>query len=193
MPGHVRRRYPLPSENQVEVPMIPRPLLIASGLLAVVVSCTTTPVKVGRVPVKAGARFTTAYLDISQVDVPPRPTRAKAPLCLENRGDGYAVVQYIVDASGMPREVQCVEASDAVLGRAAETTIARWRFDAAQKGGRAVASRMEQRFEFRFAKDFSLRGSPVGNPAPAVTRYAEETPTYSSAGDPFDRGTYQHQ
>ncbi len=173
--------------------MKPKAPLIASGLLAVVVGCTTTPIKVSRVPVKAGARFTIAYLDISKVDVPPRPTRAMVPPYLENRGDGYAVVEYIVDASGMPREVQCVEASDAVLGRSAETTIARWRFDAAEKGGKTVAARMEQRFEFRFVKDFSLRGSPVSNPAPAVTRYAEEIPTYSSAGDPFDRGTYQHQ
>jgi len=171
----------------------PSPLLIAASLLAFVAACATTPVEISRVPIRADAHFTIASLSLSEVDVPPRPTRATAPPYLENRGDGYAVVQYIVDAGGNPREVQCVEASDAVLGRAAETAIAQWRFDAAEKGGRAVAAKMEQRFEFRLVKAITRLGSPVGNPAPAPTRYAEEIPTYSSAGDPFDRGTYQQE
>ncbi len=144
--------------------MSPKLPFVTVGLLAVVAGCATTPAEVTRVPTKADARFTMAYLDASQVDVPPRPTRAMAPPFVRHRGDGYAIVQYLVDTAGTPREVQCVEASDAMLGRAAETTIAQWRFDAAEKDGRAVASRMEQRFEFRHVKPYAELGSPAGDP-----------------------------
>jgi hypothetical protein len=153
--------------------MKPKPILIAAGLLAVVAGCTTTPVKVSSVPIKTEARFTIAHLEMSQVDLPPKLTKAVPPqsasglLVMDGElfaGDsidnGYAIVQLIVDTWGIPREVQCVEASNARLARDAEALVAQLRYSPAKRSGGAVAVRFEQQIRF---------DGPLSAPSPCAT------------------------
>ncbi len=139
------------------------PLLMASALLAVLAGCTTT--KGSRAPMKADAHFTIAHFKMSQVDVPPEVASAAAfDFPLDLSGDavaGYATVQFIIDQDGMPREVQCVEASDAEFARAAAATVTNSRFCPGQKGGEAVATMVEERFKVGYgAHAINIR---VGN------------------------------
>ncbi len=130
-------------------------ILVAASLLAVVTGCTTTPVKVSRAPIKADAHFTIPYLEASQVDVPAKATRTVAPRLpmpsSDNDLDEYAIMLFIVDAGGIPREVQWIEASNADIARAAAAAVAEWRFAPAQKGGKAVAMKMQVPLIFHIA------------------------------------------
>ncbi len=130
-------------------------LLISAGLLALVAGCTTTPVEVSHAPMAADAHFTIPYLELSQVDVPPQPIKtAPARLAIlnaERDHSGYVKVQFIVDAAGIPREVQWVEASDAVFARAAVAATAKWRFSPAKRDGRPVAVKMELPFAYQWS------------------------------------------
>jgi len=65
----------------------------------------------------------------------------------------YAVVQFVIDASGIPREGQWVEASDAVFARAAAESAVESRYQPAKMDGKAVAAKVELRFEVRYAAD----------------------------------------
>ena len=134
-----------------EFPLKPQLLLVASGLLAFVAGCTT--LQVSRVPVKADAHFTIAHFDASQVDVPPKATTVVPPRVRirspEAGLDGFAIVQFIVDAGGIPREVQWVEASDVLFASLAARSLEQWRFIAARKNGQAVPMKMEVRCELR--------------------------------------------
>lgn len=137
--------------------------------------------KVSRVPVKADARFTIAHLELAQVDVPPKLTRVVPPQSAsgllvvggelfagDSVDDGYANVQLIVDTWGIPREVQCVEASNARLARDAEALVAQLRYNPAKKSGGAVAVRIEQRIRFsstRFPSPSATGGLPVNPPS----------------------------
>lgn len=137
--------------------MKPRLPLPATLLLALSVVCVMAASPRPATLVKATAKFTIAHLPLSQVDVPPRLIM-RSPLAglnglqaLQNTGEnGYAVVQYIVDTHGHPREVQCVEATDQKLARAAMRSVRQYRFHPARKGGKVVATEMQQRIQFRF-------------------------------------------
>ena len=137
--------------------------------------------KVGRVAVKAGARFTIAHLEPTQVDVPAKLTRVVPPQSAsgllvvggelfvgDSIDDGYAITQLIVDTSGIPREVQCVEASNASLARNAQALVAQLRYNPAEKSGKVVAMRMEQRIRFsstRYPSPSATGGLPVNPPS----------------------------
>ncbi len=143
--------------------MKPKSLLVAAGLLAALAGCTTT--KASRAPVKPEAHFTIAHFKLSQVDVRPEVASAAAfDSPLDSSGDpvaGYATVQFIVDQDGMPREVQCVEASNAEFARAAAATVTNSSFRPGQKGGEAVATMAEERFRVGYgAHAINIR---VGN------------------------------
>ena len=180
--------------------MKPKPLLVASSFLALVAGCTTTPVKVSRAPVKADAHFTIAYFEPSQVDVPAKPTKmVPPPIRIKDADlaagafDEYALVQCIVDPAGTPREVQWVEASDAVFARAAATSIAESRFSPAKKGGKAVAMKMETRIACHIPIDTGVRSYPNNF---RETHYTEEGvnpkwPTYDAQGG-GDGRTFWH-
>ena len=152
------------TENAPGTKVSGRIILIGAGSAAV---------KVSRGPVKAAAHFTIAHLETSQVDVPPKLKRVVPPqsasgllavdgelITGDSSDDGYAIVQLIVDTWGIPREVQCVEASNARLARDAEALVAQLRYNPAKKSGGAVAVRIEQRIRF---------GGTLSAPSPSAT------------------------
>jgi len=138
------------------------PLLLAAGLPALVSGCALFQARL--VPVKAEAHFTTPHLAASQVDVLPRMTRIIptpwSEELREEKRDRYAVVQYIIDAEGMPREAQWVEASDAAFGQAAVASVYQGRFIPARKAGWAVAMLAETRIRL---------DGPSRAPSPSAT------------------------
>lgn len=139
--------------------MKPRHLLIVAGLLALVTGCTTS--EVARAPkssappaVKTTAKFTIPYVNFADVDVAPLPAvlPTKSPVyaqslqTLAQRGvAGYAIVQDIVDTHGVPREAQCVEASDPVLAHTAVAIVSQMRFHPGMQRSNAVATMTAQR------------------------------------------------
>ncbi len=83
--------------------------------------------------------------------------------------DRYAVVQYIIDSEGMPREAQWVEASDAAFGQAAVTAVYEGRFIPALKAGQAVAVIAESRIQLdgpsHYPSPSATGGLPVNPPS----------------------------
>lgn len=158
-------------------------LLPVAGLLLVVAGCAATSSKV--TPVKADAQFTLAYLDPTQVDVPAQPVKVPSENGrLPQSRNGYATVQYIVDAAGWPREVQWVETSDPAFGRAAVALMEQARFKPAMKGGVAVAVKLETRVTSR-AHDYETAGFRSGDERFDRTHYAEEASIYPHDINPF--------
>lgn len=178
------------------IPMKPEPLLVTSGLLALVSGCAVF--EVGRAPIKAEAHFTVAHIEISHVDVPPKPTKIVSPPVRirspEDGLDGYAIVQFIVDANGIPREVQWVEASDELFADLAATAITESRYSPARKGGKAVATKMEQRCTVRSVRANSVLPSDQPPGPPTIWIGDRMGPGNTATGKgPFDRGTYLPQ
>jgi Gram-negative bacterial TonB protein C-terminal len=173
-----------------------KPLHLASGLLTFLAGCATPAVQASRAPIKEDAHFTIAHLDLSQVDVSPKPLKMvppRIPITPSGNGpDGYAIMEFIVDAGGRPREVQWVEASDAQIAGLATTAIAASRFLPAQKGGKAVATLLKVRWELGLNKASAIFFPPNYSSAGAVpvtgpTNYTEQgvnpkTPAYFPGG-----------
>ncbi len=138
------------------------PLPIVTGLLAAASGCTLFQARL--VPVKAEAHFMLPYLEASQIDTPPKlinviPTPWSDEL-REDKRDKYAVVKYIIDTEGMPREAQWVEASDFAFAQAAVASVYHGRFLPARKAGRAVAVMAETRIRL---------DGPSRPPSPSAT------------------------
>jgi len=125
-------------------------LLVATCILLTASGCVTSTHSPRAV--RAEAKFIGEYFETKQVDVAAKPIKRvqpKYPQEFRNAGiGGYAVVEFIVNSRGMPKDVQCVEASDQEFGNATVAAVAQWRFTPAEKAGQQVASRMQQRMDF---------------------------------------------
>lgn len=84
--------------------------------------------------------------EVAQLDKLPRPTfqaRPQYPISLRRLGiGGEAKISFVVDKKGMPQDVKVTDASHPELGEAAMAAIQKWRFNAGQKGGAAVNTRL---------------------------------------------------
>jgi len=119
--------------------------------------------------------------------VPP-PVRIRNP---GDGPDGCAIVEFIVDTDGIPREVQWVEASDALFGSLAATAIAESRYSPAQKVGKAVTTKMVQRCAIHSVRGYSVLPSDQPPGPPTVYLGDITGPMNNGSGNgPFDRGTY---
>jgi protein TonB len=94
-------------------------------------------------------------LDAYEVDRPAAPrtvVEPRYPESLRTRGiAGSVVVRFVVDSTGRVARssLEIVEAADPLFAGAVRDALARTRFTPAMAGGRHVAQRVEQRFEFR--------------------------------------------
>lgn len=128
-------------------------IVIMSLLLtALITGCETRVISTRSAPVSAVATFTIPYVESSQVSVMPKAVKRAQPIYpkeLRKAGvEGYAVTEFIVDAQGVPQQVQCVEASDRAFAVATEQAMSQWRYRPALKDGQAVAVRTLQRMDF---------------------------------------------
>ena len=85
--------------------------------------------------------------EIAEVDTPPKPVRRVKPLyptaASMRRQEGRVVLEFVVDAGGVPRNVRVRRADPpGVFDAAALTAIKKWRFDPGRRRGEAVATRV---------------------------------------------------
>lgn len=85
-------------------------------------------------------------LDFAKVDRKPVATfqaRPKYPAELkEKKQAGEALIDFVVDAQGMVRNVRVVRATHPAFGEAAVESVQKWKFKPGEKDGRSVATRM---------------------------------------------------
>jgi protein TonB len=102
------------------------------------------------IPVKATPQFSIPTSE--NVDVLPQVIKYGAPKYpkkwIKYRLEGYAVIEFVIDHQGIPREVQCSEATDIAFADAAIEQVKEWRFTAGTKDGKRVAIRSQQRLNF---------------------------------------------
>ena len=60
----------------------------------------------------------------------------------------YALVAFLVDASGNPQEVQCIEATDRAFAKVAEKAVDKSVFFPALKSQQGACSKLVRRFDF---------------------------------------------
>ncbi len=66
---------------------------------------------------------------------------------------GRAIIGFVVDREGVPRDVRIVEATAPIFGDEAKATVARWRFAPGIKDGRAVNTRMQVPIVFNILEE----------------------------------------
>ncbi len=133
-----------------------RPLLVVLSVcvagLAIAKTDATAKTGPAPVPYKREAHFSRRYdpnLKPDHIAVPLRPAPLVYPAKWRQWGKpAYAVVEFIIEDTGTPVEVQCSEATDRAFAKEAEKTIERSYFIPALKNQQGVRSKVTHRFEF---------------------------------------------
>ena len=144
-------------------------LLAFTAVLAEAKPDSATPV-----PYKSTAHFSKRYDPDFKPDRPARLFRP-APLVYPKQWrawgqPAYAIVEFLVADTGMPKEVQCTEATDRVFAKAAIKAIENSYFDPAIKNQQGVYSKLSLRLTFTGASSESAQ--PAAPAAPT-----EQAPT----------------
>lgn len=146
----------------------PRDLIVlcSAGIFLGGCASTTTPAPVSPAPVASrslptavpaqpegisfqlpGDPLPANTFDISQLDVPPRPSfqaRPQYPFALRRAGvAGEALVDFVVDTDGNVQRAYAIRATHPGFADAAVAAVQRWRFRPGQKAGRAVNTHMQ--------------------------------------------------
>jgi protein TonB len=107
------------------------------------------------VPVKREVKFTREYVRGHKGTQPPKLIKSTPPKFpgqfRGTRIPGQAIVEFIINADGVPEEVQYSSATDKAFGEAACAAVREWRYQPAMEEGKPVRNRAIQRI------DFSLR------------------------------------
>jgi len=136
-------------------------LLLFSGLLA---ACSTPPAPKyafgGRAPIEVEeARARTlaeqeAAMKREGYDSGPQAISSPPPRLSQSEinaaASGNVVVRYTVGADGNVSDVVLLDVCSPELGEIVRAKVLEWRFKPAMKGGKPVAARVVQVFEFRF-------------------------------------------
>jgi TonB family protein len=105
------------------------------------------------VPVKREVEFTGEYVRGHNGMQRPKLIKSvppKFPVQFRDaRIPGQAIVEYIINADGVPEEVQFSSATDQAFGEAACAAVREWRYQPAMEGGKPVRNRTIQRIDFR--------------------------------------------
>lgn len=81
----------------------------------------------------------------------------------------YAVMVFLVDATGRPVEIQCTEATDRAFAKAATKAIENSRFIPALKNQQGVSSKFEHRVEFTLRAPGADAAAPATSDTPAAS------------------------
>jgi TonB family protein len=129
-PGPITLSIPQPS---AEIPVPPRTALPA------IVTIAERPAKTGTT---ADGIFALADLDrVPSIRFQARPVYPFAMRAAKTTGE--VVVGFVIDASGTVRDAHAVHSTQSGFEAAAVAAVAQWRFRPGQKGGKAVATRMQ--------------------------------------------------
>jgi protein TonB len=122
------------------------------ALAAVLSSCTgpTTTTETRSAPPRTAVTGTVE--EIASLDVPPKqtkPLRPQYPFALKKAGiTGEAVVEFIVDTSGTPRDLRVVSATHPEFGQAAVAAFQELHYSPGMKNGVPVNTRLRQPVRF---------------------------------------------
>ena len=129
-------------------------------------------------PYKRTASFSKRYDTDSKPDRPARLFHA-APLVYPKQWrawgqPAYAVVEFLVADTGVPKEVQCTEATDRAFAKAAIKTIENSYFDPALKNQQGVYSKLTLRLDFKVTPPESAQPATTSEPAAPAAPAAQE-------------------
>jgi TonB family protein len=117
-----------------------------------------------------------------QYDEPPRAMLTTAPVypieLLEQKITGSAMIHFLVDPTGQPREITVHEATRPEFGAAAAAMIAAWRFEPAKKNGKASWALLGKKQVF----NRSDRDSPVNGSAERLLKAQQKDPSSIAGG-----------
>ena len=144
--------------------------LVLLALLGPAVAATAKSDPATPVPYKREARFSRRFpadFKPDRLAVPVSPIIINYPEQWKQWGQpGYAVLEFIVEATGFTSEVQCTEATDRAFAKAAIKGIENTFFMPALKRQQGVASKVVHRFEIRIDTPTLPAAAPKA-PAPA--------------------------
>lgn len=110
-----------------------------------------------RIPSRAAASAGTEPHRIQELDSLPQPIRQPAPLYpaeMRRFGlEGRAVVRFVIDEQGKPRELEVTESTNEAFAAAAREAVEQWEFTPGQKAGQSVATRLAVPILFSQAGD----------------------------------------
>lgn len=126
-----------------------------------IVTGPSSPAATANTPVTAPQR--TASAGSAPATTPPSgsgETRAVTPLKMEapaypreaylNREEGFVVVEFTINAQGVPEDITVIEAEPRnTFDREAQRAVARWSFQPALRDGRPVSQRIRHTLEFK--------------------------------------------
>lgn len=106
-------------------------------------------------PVKNEVKFTGEYFLPDQLDTRPAIKQQAQPRfpsdMIRDRTTGQVEIAFIVNAKGVPEEVQFASATNLSFGEVAVAAVKQWRFKPGKKGGGAVRTAILQRIDFSYA------------------------------------------
>ncbi len=86
-------------------------------------------------------------LDVSLVDMVPQARHQVAPGMSAElrtfRGEAEAVIDFIVDENGMPRNVFAIRSTQVAFGQVAAEAVAKWRFSPGRKDAKPVRTHLQ--------------------------------------------------
>ena len=92
-----------------------------------------------------------AVYDLGPGVTPPRVVKQVNPRYPTNRGVravGSVIIALVVSSKGLPKDPRVVKGIDKDLDESAVQAVTQWRFDPAQKDGKAVAVRVSVQIQF---------------------------------------------
>lgn len=124
-------------------------LILTSALLS---ACATVP-PASQTPVTASAaKAPGEVVDFSKLTTRPKPIRYAVPTypkaAVKAKLSGRVVVRFLIDEQGIPRNPECLEASDPIFEGPALAAVCQWRFSPARLNGRPVATTMQVPLNF---------------------------------------------
>jgi TonB family protein len=148
-------------------------LLLSSALfLASTMTAQTAPETEAAAetqPVFNEVSFTGEFVTFSEAKPKFRPVHQAQPvypeIFLKKGIEGYAVIAFLVDLDGTPKQCQVAEASDPAFGEAARQAIAQWRFSPPEFRGKTGPILMQLPIDFSLAETAAVAPAAPASPS----------------------------
>ncbi len=144
-------------------------LALCSALLLAPVFAQTADEVPATHPIFNEVSFAGEYVTFSEAKPKFKPLHQEQPVYpeafLKQGVEGYAVIAFLVDLDGTPRQCQVAEATDAAFGEAARQAIAQWRFSPPEFRGKPGPILMQLPIDFSLAR---TAATAAPKPAPSA-------------------------
>lgn len=124
-------------------------LIMTAALLS---ACATVPPASQSPAAAPAANAPGEVVDFSKLTQRPKPTKYAVPTypqaAVKAKLSGRVVVRFLIDEQGIPRNPECLEASDPIFEGPALAAVCQWRFSPASLNGRPVATMMQVPLNF---------------------------------------------